>query len=353
MRVIFIPNYSHENPYQQNLAESLSKKGVQIILENLTWALLFFKVLFKYKKPEIIHIHWQHDYLVSKKALFSFLKSFLFILEMVILRFLGVKIVWTVHNIVNHEKKDFKIELFFSSFLSKISNKIIVHNPQSQKEIIEAYKIRKIEKCSVIAQGNFIDNYENIITNKEARIELNINEDNFLFLFFGLIRPYKGLNKLIESFQSKNFQEAKLLIVGRAIDKKYEAEIRSLCDTIDNIEFQSGFVPENKIQVYMNAADIVVIPYIEILNSAALLLAMSFKKPIIAPKTGFFTSVLDENGGFLYNSNENIGLSTAMELALNSDISRMGNYNYELAKKFDWDSVAEKTYKIYSECLNR
>jgi len=62
------------------------------------------------------------------------------------------------------------------------------------------------------------------------------------------------------------------------------------CDNDKRIKVFLDFIPDNDIQIYMNAADIIVLPYLDILNSGVAILAMSFGKPVIAPRTGSIPS---------------------------------------------------------------
>ena len=103
----------------------------------------------------------------------------------------------------------------------------------------------------------------------------------------------------------------------------------------------------------MNACDVVVFPYQEILTSGAVFLAMSFKKACIAPRQGCLGEVLNENGAFLYDSDCENGLFQSLESAIknNHQLMNMGEYNFELAEKFDWSNIAGMTLQVYQSCL--
>ncbi|WP_242482112.1 glycosyltransferase, partial [Trichormus variabilis] len=64
-------------------------------------------------------------------------------------------------------------------------------------------------------------------------------------------------------------------------------------DNEPNIKFIPGFVPSEKLQIYLNACDVVVFPYRDILTSGAVMLAMSFGRACIAPRKGCIAEVLD------------------------------------------------------------
>ena len=96
----------------------------------------------------------------------------------------------------------------------------------------------------------------------------------------------------------------------------------------------------------MNAADVVVFPYRDVLTSGALLLAMSFGKACIAPRIGCMGDVLETSGGFLYDLSDENGLPDALARALqeNNRLAAMGQRNLCQAEKWNWDHRAEWVY---------
>ena len=116
-----------------------------------------------------------------------------------------------------------------------------------------------------------------------------------------------------------------------------------------NIKFMPGFIPDDQIQVYMNASDAVILPYRDILTSGAAILAMSFGRACIAPRLGCINDILDEHGAFLYDPDATDGLVRALKSAVASgrDLSRMGAYNRYLAKQWDWERIAQRTLDVY------
>jgi len=349
MKVIFIPAFS--NPYQKILANWLSQKGVSVSF-GTTYHL--FSVLLSVKKnwkPDIIHIHWPHVFLLSASRAGTILKSSSFIGELIILKFLGVKIVWTVHNIISHESKFKSLELFFNNILLILCNGIIVHSQSSKDEVIKTYNIRD-SSIIVIPHGNYINCYQNVISKAEARKQLDLCSKDMVFLYFGQIRPYKGVLELIDVFKRLGQSQAKLLIVGKPYNNEFANDVVKKCTKDGRIGTVLKFVPDDEIQIYMNAADIIVLPYKNILTSGAIILAMSFCKPVIAPFIGCTRDVLDKTGSFLYVTSDAEGLLKAMECAFDANLEKMGEHNFELAKQIRWDDIAKRTYDVYEQCLN-
>jgi glycosyltransferase involved in cell wall biosynthesis len=278
------------------------------------------------------------------------LKSFSFIGELLFLRLLGINIVWTVHNIASHEADFRSMELFFARLIKKFCNKIIVHTTFARSEVIRAYGV-KDSSITVIPHGNYINYYENKMNRENARNHFRISTEDLVFLYFGRIRPYKGLPELIDAFKKLNHSQMRLLIVGEPFNNEIAKDVLKKCDNDGRISVILKFIPEDEIQIYMNTADVVVLPYRDILTSGAVILAMSFGKAIIAPAIGCIPDVLDSEGSFLYNPSDEDGLVKAMIKVLDSELDKMGQHNFQLANKLSWKDIGKKTYDVYSECL--
>jgi glycosyltransferase involved in cell wall biosynthesis len=181
-------------------------------------------------------------------------------------------------------------------------------------------------------------------------MKLGIGKSERVLLFLGNIRPYKGVEELIQAFKELEFNEVRLLIAGRTLNEDVEKRVRALADEDVRCRFYPGFVADEVIQVYMNAADVAVCPYKDILTSGAILLAMSFGKACVAPMLGCITDYLDERGAFLYNARDPGGLIGALKesLTVSSDrLSMMGEHNRRIAEGFSWDVIAQRTLDVY------
>lgn len=351
MKILFIPDYRDGNPYQQILSESLAKEGVNVYFGNFIGLFSNLKLVAKFWKPDILHIHWPHPFLIANSKSKTLLKSTIFICELLILKIIKIEIIWTVHNIINHENKFSTQEFFFNKLLIKLCNKLIVHCSSAKKEVIKIYGTNE-SSIVVIPHGNYIGWYDNAITRLQARKRLKLSNKDVIFLYFGQIRPYKGVQELISAFNKLNPRQAKLLIVGKPFNDDVAADILNKSNENEKIKNIFEFIPDDELQIYMNATDVVVLPYRNILTSGAVISAISFGKPIIAPAIGCIGDLLDENGSFLY-STTNDGLLKAMQCALDTtNLFSMGKYNLELAKQLRWNEIGKKTYFIYQNVLH-
>jgi len=352
MKVLFIPfDRKGNNPYQKLLLNHLQDLGVKVEGSGACRVFSLLRSTFSHWKPDILHLHWHHPFLLGSNMAKTIIKSVSFIAELLLLKLLGVKIVWTVHNIVSHEGNFEFLELFFTKFLAKLCKKIIVHSSSAKREVVKICRARE-SLIKVIPHGNYINCYQNVISKAQAKNKLQLKAEKIVFLYFGLVRPYKGIPELIQAFNKLNYSQARLLIVGKPLNNEIAHDILKRCEENKNIETFFEFIPDDEIQIYMNAADVVVLPYRDFLTSGAVILAMSFSKPIIGPAIGCMLDVLDDKGSIMYNPLEEESLLKTMEKTLGADLKRMGNHNFELAKQLQWDKIAESTYDVYRECLN-
>jgi glycosyltransferase involved in cell wall biosynthesis len=136
-----------------------------------------------------------------------------------------------------------------------------------------------------IPHGHYRGAYPDIVSRREARVALDLSLNKFVALFIGQIRPYKGVSRLIRSFVDSHVTDADLVVAGKA-DGQMMREIEDAAAFACNVRLAPGFVSREDMQKYLRAADLVILPYEEILNSGSAILALSFDRPILVPARG-------------------------------------------------------------------
>jgi glycosyltransferase involved in cell wall biosynthesis len=350
MKVLSLPDWSRGgNPYQRELAAALQKRGVTVIMGNGTDRLPILGAIRVHGKPNVLHLHWTHPFMLGKNRAKSIMRSIRFLAELFVVKLLGIKVVWTVHNLLEHERRDPQLELLFNRLLVRLYDQIIVHCSFAREAVVQNYQLpdRFKDRIHVIPHGNYMNNYENEVPRKKARAKLGLDDREIVFLYFGTIRANKGVLQMTDTFRKFQGPRVRLLIVGEPLSEAIRSKIMGCCKSDNRIHAFLQFVPAKDVQLYMNAADVVVLPFQDILTSGSALLAMSFGKPVIAPRMGCIPEVLDSKGVFLYDHKEEYGLLRAIHQASLANLATMGKYNYEKAKRFDWNVIAQKTCALY------
>ncbi len=347
MKVLMVPEFKG-NPYQRLLKEALEKEEVEVTMADSDNPSLLFKKV-KEVRPDVLHVHWVHPMVLGRNWFTSFLKVLTGGSALRTIRRRGTAIVWTVHNITDHEKRFPRWDRYIRRRLVRLSNRMIVHSNSALKEVEEAYGVS--DKVAVIRHGNYIGGYPDAVSRNDARKELDISASTRVILFFGYVRPYKGLEELIRSFKEIK-GDAVLLIAGKPDGENTKAELERLIGKDERIKLHLGYVPDDKVQVFMGAADVVALPFREILTSGSAVLAMSFGRTVIAPRIGPMEELFDDDMAFLYGED---GPKGPMERAISisaQELREMGDQCRIRARSNDWDSVARSTAAIYQDAVD-
>lgn len=347
LKVVFLSDLQ-ANHYKDLLITHLNKQFCYV--EDYLPQLIFLPKVIQQFKPQVLHLHLLHPLFFSYSESKRWIKFFIFIIQICILKLMGVKIVWTVHEWTDRfaNGKNYLYPIW-TRIIGKLFSAIIVHCNTTKIDIEKAFFLTGKDKVFVIPHGNYIGSYENNICQISARENLKILSKKVVFLLFGNIHRTKGFLEAIDAFKELKETDIHLLIVGNPAEDDVVNLIKSKIDNLDNILFVPKLIPDEEIQIYMNACDCVIVPYKVFTTSGVTILAMSFAKACIAPNVGFFNDVLDEFGAFLYDPNDGEGLLSAMKNAITKSnlLSEMGKYNLELAQKWDWNYVARETVNIY------
>jgi glycosyltransferase involved in cell wall biosynthesis len=166
-------------------------------------------------------------------------------------------------------------------------------------------------------------------------------------LFFGLLRPYKGLDVLLEAWRATD-ADAELWVVG--MPRMDLEPLRRAADA--RVRFVPRFVPDPEIPAYFRRAVVVVLPYLEADQSGVLYTALAFGKAMVVSDVGGFSEV---GAGRVVPAADPAALSSALSRLLASAAERqqLGEHAAELAAgPYSWDRVAARTLALYRDLLD-
>ena len=359
LTVHFLPDYTPTNPYQDRLADALRQRGVDVRLTGGGGSgLPILRAMWAHGLPDVLHVHFFHQFSTSAVTRFPRLVATLLavrtLVELAVLRVLGVSLVWTAHDLVNHEQQTPQIEIASKHLLLRfLTTHIIVHCEDAVDIVTEFYGLpsRVQDRMTVVPHGTFEDDYPNTVSRSTARERLGLPEDRFVFTFFGSIRDYKNVPTLVETFAAMD-TDAHLVVAGNPHTEALEREVATAAKGEERVHTTFEFVPVDGVQLYMNAADAVVLPFrndeASMLTSGSVLLGMSFGRTVVAPDIGCIRAYLADDGGLVYDPSDPNGIERAMRAALAADTDHVGTRNRERADGLRWDRVAAATHAIYS-----
>lgn len=292
-------------------------------------------------KPDVISLDWIHQYTLGPSVLTSIIKSFVFWMDVLIVRYLlRKKLVWTIHNLQHHEPRPRKIETWISRYFAAHCTKIRILGYGIEPIVCEKFNI-PLEKLVVIPEGSYVGWYPDTTNEAEARKKMQIAEDQKVWLYLGNLRPYKGVEDLIEAFQTLKPANTKLIIAGNPYQKDYAASLQKMAAQSPDIHLEMRLIPDAELQYFFHAAQVVVLPFRHVLNSGTVLLAMSFGKAVVAPATGLLPFRLSIQPQLLYGENEDLQSALQRAIELNSDqLNEIGKLNKAAAQKYQWADFA-------------
>jgi beta-1,4-mannosyltransferase len=268
-----------ENPVPFLLYEAMANLGVRV--ESCSLRRLIFGAW------DVWHLHWPAENVLGEaKKPRAFAKLVQFWLRLKIAKARNVKIFWTVHNLRPHEVRNPALErIFWRVFLDSIDGMIFMSRSTMEKIHRE---LPRTSACPtfIIPHGHYRGAYCNRVDRTGARARLGLDAADFVITFFGQIRPYKGVPNLVRCFRQIAEQGTFLIVAGKTVDRDVALEIQNAAASDSNVRLYLEYVDRDRVQYFLRAADLVVLPYTEILNSGSALLALSFDRPILVPAIG-------------------------------------------------------------------
>ncbi len=258
----------------------------------------------------------------------------------------NTKIICIADNIIPHEKR-FGDKPFTHYFIKPVDGFVTM----SEKVLADLQLFDDKKKVQFVPHPLY-DNFGSIISKQDARNHLHINSNEFIFLFFGFIRKYKGLDLLLRAVEKlKNLQPAtisfKLLIAGEYYEdrKPYDDLIEQL-NIKDQLILKTDFIADSEVKYYLCAADAVVQPYKSATQSGVTPLAYHFEVPMIVTNVGGLPSLVPHNKvGLVCEPNADAIAETMHQLIQTGTETFIPHLQHE-KKKYAWSKMTEAILKM-------
>ena len=219
----------------------------------------------------------------------------------------------------------------------------VVHSEADNSLIQNQFGIAGDLIC-VIPIGLF--DHHAIIEKNKAREALGFREKNII-LFFGLLRPYKGVKYLIKAFESLPEtirQESRLVVAGEAWEDKDSVKMAKDSPYATKITVIDRYLEDREISLLFSASDLLVIPYTRASQSGVAHIAMSFGIPIVASEVGGLVESLGAYRGTIFTQPGDVhGIARGIVEALSEEIQ------YSIPESLKWETIAERWNNLIGE----
>ena len=270
----------------------------------------------------------------------------------------NIKTLAICDNVISHQSFYFEDKLV-NIFLHKI-DKVLVMSNNTENELLNIYSNANYKKLFL----PIIDNQPNLLNQNDCLNKLSLNNNKLTLLFFGLIREYKGLDLLIESFsylEPNILKKIQLLIVGECYENnnKYYNMIKKY-NLENNIKWIEEYVPDNMVNLYFSCADFVVIPYRSASQSGIIPMAYNYNKPVIVSSAINDEQFSNNQTGIMFNNGNVLELSKVIENVFNDFINSKGTMNSKsyqnylnniniIKRKFSTENFTNKLIEFINE----
>lgn len=305
---IFFPDFTAGSPYQDCLADALAPQGWKAFAGDIAAA-----VVAGTQGPTVFHLGWEQPVYIGAKVAaeaFALAEAFFGDLD----RFLaaGGVLAWTIHNLKPHEERFPAVNAFMQQGLAQRADLVHVHN---RTGAAHALAMGARPGAVVLARHpSYAEAYPDDITDAAARRYLRLAPEAVVFSFFGAMRGYKGLPRLMRAFDAASvaFPKARLVVAGRASPP---SPMRFAMPN-PRLRVLARDIADAEVQYVIRAADCVVLPYEAVLTSGVLALAHGFGRPVIVPDLpSMVEEVVDGVDGFIFKCGSDDALRNSFRRA--------------------------------------
>lgn len=231
----------------------------------------------KKQKPELIILQWWHPYFAP--CFWSICK---------LLR--REKILFVCHNVFPHER--FPLDRLLTKWTLGCGRYFITQSKMDARDLLSVKHDAVYRVTPHPTYGMFC---KQGMSMSKAREQLQIDQGQRVLLFFGFVRKYKGLQYLLEAMKLLKERDFKvqLWVVGDFGEDKdeYVEQIRRF-EIEDQVQMVEGYVPDDEVEKYFAASDLVVLPYLSATQSGIVQIAFGFEKPVLVTEVGGLPDVV-------------------------------------------------------------
>ena len=254
----------------------------------------------------------------------------------------GPKLILTAHDVMPREPRPG--QLAAQRRLYERFDAVVVHSEHGRERLTRELSVEP-DRVHVIPHGVF----DHLAAERPGvEDEPPFQTDKPVVLCFGLMRPYKGIDLLLEAW--RGIENAELWIAG--MPRMNIAQVRAIAPP--NVRFVPRFITDSELPAYFRRADLVVLPYREIDQSGVLFTALAFGKPLLLSDVGGFPEIAATGAARTFPTGDAGALGKALRELLDDPAARSKMAKLAVAAaagEYSWDTVATRTLDLYESLL--
>lgn len=282
------PDTSRLNPLIDLYRQAWEGAGVRVLRHRLypasrrRPALPLSWVLAHRNKVDVLHLHWHQQMYLRDRRVRTILAACRFVCSLAVARFAGMRVTWTAHNLVPHERRYEAVDRAVRRVVTALTAAIFADSAAIAGAVRTAFP--RCGPVFVVPQGHFRDVYGEPIPPEKARERLSIPRDRFVYLYFGLMRPYKGVEDLVEAYSRVATSSTWLVLAGEPFTQDLRDYIVERLGSRSDVTLLLDHAPHDLVPALFGASDVVVLPFREIFTSSTKIVAHSLERCVITPR---------------------------------------------------------------------
>jgi glycosyltransferase involved in cell wall biosynthesis len=261
------------------------------------------------------------------------------------------RVICIADNIIPHEKRPGDT-LFTRFFMNSIDGLVAM----SSVVTADAKQFRKDIPVRMSPHPLF-DDFGEPIPRESALEKLGLDPAFRYVLFFGFIRDYKGLDWLLEAFSDQRLQglPVKLIVAGEFYtDSKPYLALAGRQELAGRVILRTDFIPNEEVNRYFCAADLVVQPYKHATQSGVTQIGYFFDKPMLVTNVGGLAEMIPHNkAGYVVDPAPSAIVDAIADFFLND---RRKEFEAGLAtekKKYLWSNMVNTILEVYNKIIHQ
>lgn len=371
IRLACFPPYSggRQNPYLSLCYEHLAEVGFVVVPR----AEFTFGWLRRMRtEVAILHFNWQPDfYYLAKRRSYAERAPYLtrlrslfrlagFAARLRFARWLGYRIVWTIHEVyppptvLRPAALGRAWDRRGERILARSCDAFVTHQGSLADLASSELGIER-DRIRVVPHGAYLGHYKAGRTRLEVREELGIGPHAFVFLAFGSMRPDKSLGSLLEAFRAVREPDAALIVAGRVEDVESLRLLQAAASADRRIKALPGFVPDHGVRELFDASDASVLARGEEWTSGSVILSLSLGVPVVCARLPAHEDAVGERAGWLFAPGSSAALARALEQAAASSASELNARRLAAAEAArslpSWEEIGAQLADVMREAI--
>lgn len=292
----------------------------------------------KRQRPDIVHIQW------SRLPIFD-----LWLIKQI--QALGIPVVHTIHDVIPlfSPNQTSSLEKVFAQ-----ADALILHAEINRRNFLSIYSSVSVERLHVIPMITNAIILPVDASQQSARAALHLPSDGAVFVFFGSIKHYKGLDLLASALQhALNTDENIYIVIAGKSETDEDRAILAELRKHPHVHIVDQYVPHEDVWKYHLAADVLLFPYHAIYQSAALITALAFGRAVIVTDVGALPETISGNGWVVPAEDAHAFGNAMLEAAADLPLTaKMGETSSQIIEhKHSGRAIAEAHIKVYEEII--